>query len=657
MFRWIPRLRTGLSFCFGSCQAARVGCCLSILFLAIPLAGCRTPGKSDTGSNPSKAILQAPILATAPPLLEKDLSGDEPKEENPRDADDTERLLKLVSMHQATNPEWFHDPISQDSSGQQSPNSATKPRSQVRHAGTLPEHLRDLGEDELIRLALQNSEVIRSLGIRVLDSPAAVTTRLDPSIRGSDPFFGPAAALAEFDSQLSASLDSQNNDRVFNNSTLGGDVQELVQDFTQVEATWQRRNTWGTQFDVRSIQTYDSNNRAGNRFPSYWETQLEAGIRQPLLQGAGRQFNLIAGPNATPGLRFSNGIWIARINTRITQADFDIALRDYLLDLYTAYWELRRNYVTYASAVRARDVALDIWKTVESKQASGLIGGEAYKEAQSRATYYRYQREVEMALGGGGGSPGLYSAERNLRRLVGLPPTNLELLHPIDPPATARFEFDLSDAVAKALAHRTELCRQRLQLQEKNLRLVASKNFLLPQLDLVGRTRVRGFGDDLGGGGARFESAADDFYSLDHQEWQFGVETSVSPRRRQAKAAVRNAMLELHRERAILDEQERAVAFEVEDAVAEIQSAYLTMQSSTERLNASQQRLQSSEALYDAGKLQLEFLINASEELVQAESQLAVDQSRYSLSLVRLSRTTGTLLDDIGLMTSDCSCN
>lgn len=608
--------------------------------IVLTIFGCRSAGKHDhsepklNGPNGSKVVLQAPIALTA---IESEPTGPGFSTKDPQEIDDTQRLLKMVSSRTS-------QPLSPPTSSQVD----SSPRS-VRHGGSTPSQFRDLTEHELLVLAINNSEVIRSLGVRVLDSPGSVATRLDPAIQASDPFFGPAAALAEFDSVVAASLLSQNNDRVFNNATLGGDVQELVQDFVELDASWRKRNTWGTQFDIRSIQTHDSNNRAGNRFPSFWETQLEFGVRQPLLQGAGREFNMIAGPNARPGFNFSNGIWIARINNKISQADFQIALRDYLLDLYTAYWELRRQYMIYESVVQAREVARDIWKTVESKKASGLIGGEAYKEAQSRATYYRYQREVETALGGGNGSAGLYSAERTLRRLIGLPPTNLELLRPVDPPASARFEFDLSASVAKAVAHRSELCRQRLELQQTNLRLIAAKNFLLPQLDLVGRHRIRGFGDDLGGGGQRFDSAAEDFYTGDHQEWQFGVETSVSPRRRQAKAAVRNASLEVQRERSILQEQERAVAYEVEDAVAEIQSAYLTMQSSTEQAQAAFQRLQSSQALYDAGKLQLEFLIDATEQLVQAQSQLAIDQSRYSLSLVRLSRTTGTLLTDVGV--------
>ncbi|MFG0291014.1 MAG: TolC family protein [Rhodopirellula sp. JB044] len=527
-------------------------------------------------------------------------------------------------------------------------------RPQVRHSGVAPSHFRDLSESELLMLAMQHSEVIRSLGVRVLSSPQSVTTAYDPAIRASDPFFGPAAALAEFDSQLASSLTTQNNDRVFNNATLGGEVQELLQDYVELDSTWSRRNVWGTQFDARSIYTYDSNNRSGNRFPSYWESQIELGVRQPLLRGAGREFNMIAGPNAQPGFNFSNGIWIARINTKISQTDFDIALRDHFLDLYTAYWELQRQYAAYHAAVQARDVAYRIWQTVLSKKQSGLTGGEAYKEAQSRATYYRYVREVQTALGGGDGSTGLYSSERTLRRLIGLPPNTGELLRPTDSPAAARFEFDLHTSIGKALACRSELCRQRLELQNRNLRLIAAKNFLLPQLDLIGRTRVRGFGDDLDGDGGRFASATDDLLSLDHQEWQFGVEMGVSPQRRQAKAAVRNATLELQRERAVLLEQERAIAFEVEEAIAEIESAYLTLQSSMARVEAGSQRLKSSEALYAAGKIQLEFLIDATEELVQSRTQLAVDRSRYSLSLVRLSRTTGTLLSDVGVHSSHC---
>lgn len=223
-----------------------------------------------------------------------------------------------------------------------------------RDAGSPPSTFRDLSESEMLALALTHSPVLRPLGLRVLENPAGATTVFDSAITTSDPFFGPQAALAKFDSELFANLNSQNNDRVFNNATVGGNVQQLVQDLASLNARWRRRNYSGAVWELNSIHGYDDNNRLGNQFPNYWETQLEASIRKPLMQGAGRDFNLIAGPNARPGFNFSRGVVIARLNSRISDADFKIELRRFVADLYAAYWELDRRYHNYQSVLQAQ---------------------------------------------------------------------------------------------------------------------------------------------------------------------------------------------------------------------------------------------------------------------------------------------------------------
>ena len=527
---------------------------------------------------------------------------------------------------------------------------------QPRDANSRPDQFRDLSESEMLRIALSRSPILRSLGIRILDNPQAATTIYDVAINANDPFFGPQAALAEFDSRLSASVNSQNNDRVFNNATLGGQVQELTQDLVNINAGWQRRTMTGATWEVNSLTGYDNNNRAGNRFRNYWETQLEAGVRQPLLQGAGRQFNRIAGPNARPGFNFSNGIVIAQMNNQISQADFEISLRSYVRDLYSAYWDLVRQYAVYQSVLNSQELAYETWQTVLAKGKADLEGGEANKEAQARAKYYNYRREVQIALGGDSGRGGLYVAERRLRQLIGLPAVDGQLLRPIDDPVTARFVFDYDHLVARAMKGRMELRRQSTKVRQQQLRLIAAKNFLLPQMDLIGRYRLRGFGDDLTGSGARFSSAYDDFASLDHQEWEFGVEMGVTAGRRQAHAAVRHAQLQLARERVILCEQQRMVRHETSDAFAEVSSAYFAMQSSSEQVAASKERLKASEALFEADKIQIEFLLDAQEELLRAELQMAADQARYSLSLVEINNTSGTLLRDIGVNIAQKTC-
>ncbi|QDT01780.1 outer membrane channel protein [Rubripirellula lacrimiformis] len=547
--------------------------------------------------------------------------------------------------------EQFGEPMAVD--------PGTLPSLRPRTASSAPDRFVDLTEQEMLTLALNNSPVLRPLGIRVLDNPAAVTTVYDSAIAATDPFFGPSAALAEFDTRLSARLNSQNNDRVFNNSTLGGDVQELTQDASTLTTGIQKRWTSGGTFDFNTTHGYDNNNRAGNIFRNYWETEYEAGVRQPLLQGAGRTFNLIAGPNARPGFNFSNGILIARLNNRVTDAEFDIELRQFAENLYAVYWDLKRQYRNYESVLEAEQLAYRTWQSVLAKSRAKVGGGEANKEAQARAKYYSYRRQAQVALGGDGSQDGLYVIERRLRMLIGLPIVDDELLRPIDPTVSAPITFDYDALVTRAMTHRTELMAQSLRVQKQEMQLIAAKNFLLPQLDLIGRYRLRGFGDDLTGNGGRFASAYKDFFSGDHQEFEFGVEMGVTAGRRQAHAAVRNASMQIRRQRSILTEQQRSVRHQVSDAYAAVESSYAAMESSVAQAEASRTRLKSSEALFEADQIQIEFLLDAQEELLRAETQLASDQSRYAMSLVEINASTGSLLDDLGIHTyrDDCQTN
>ena len=519
-----------------------------------------------------------------------------------------------------------------------------------------PQNFRDLTESEMLAIAMASSPVLRPLGVRVLDNPEGVTTSYESVIAATDPFFGPQAALSEFDSQLSLAANAQNNDRVFNNTILGGNAQELTQDLATVNAGLQKRTLSGATIQLGANHAYDNNNRTGNLFPNYWETQWEAGVRQPLLQGAGKNFNLIAGPNAQPGFNFSNGIVIARLNVRVSEADFEIQVRDFVRDLYATYWQLQQQYAVYDSVRNAEELSHRTWQTVLARKNASVTGGEANKEAQARARYYGFVRQRQAALGGESGQGGLYVTERRLRRLMGIAIVDGQLIRPADDASTARFAFDFDDLVGRAMGTRTELSRQSLRVRQQELRLLAAKNFLLPQMDLIGRYRMRGFGDDLTGGGTRFASAYRDLTSLDHQEWEFGVEMGVTAGRRQAKAAVRNASLQVQRERTVLAEQQRTVRHEVADAHAEVESSFLSLEATLAQIDAARDRLAASQAQYEADKIQIEFLLDAQEELLRAETQLAADLSRYALSLINVGTSTGSLLSNVGISISNSNC-
>lgn len=524
---------------------------------------------------------------------------------------------------------------------------STRPPQSITAA---PESFLDLTREQVIEIALQDSRILRELGGRIVDAPAATITAYDLALQRSDPFYGPEAALAEFDSVLSSSLTSANNDRVFNNAVLGGGAQELTQDALSLKSGGSRRLMNGAVVSLDRQLDYDSNNRSANLFPSAWESQVQVGIRQPLLQGAGKTFNSIAGPNAQPGFYFSNGIVIAQMNSQISELDFEKGLQDYLSEVEETYWGLQMAYKLYEGERRASQAAEKTWKAVAAKAAMRLGGAEADKEAEARADFLGAEYRTLLALNGTNRLPGVHDSERRLRYLIGLPATDGHLIRPCEPVSTAPIVFDWSAMLAGAINHRTDLRKQSVRVGQEELRLIAAENFLLPQLDLIGRYRLRGFGDDLTGAGPRFASASEDLFSFDHQEWEFGVEMKVVAGRRQAHAAVQHAKLQIERERAILVEQQRYVAHELSQAIAKVEVLQAGIRISGQRQQAAYERLNAVQAQYDIGKTDIHRLLNAQEDAIEAERQAIETTTDYAIALKDVAVANGTLLREHGVL-------
>lgn len=532
-------------------------------------------------------------------------------------------------------------------------------------------HYRDITLAEVIQITLANSEVLRDLGGAVLGAPFATRTTFDPAIAETDPRFGVEAALSAFDAQLISSLYFEKNDRALNNEFFGGGTRLLLQDASVFQAAITKRAATGSQFTIRHNVDYDANNAPGNFLPSAWNANVEMEFRQPLLQGAGLQFNRIAGPFSTPGLY--NGVLVARLNTDVALTDFEIAVRDLMSNVENAYWDLYFGYRDLDAKIKARDAALDTWRKIYALYEAGRRGGEAEKEAQAREQYFRFQEEVQNALSGilvdgtrtGNGSMGgtfranggVLVAERRLRLLMGLPPSDGALLRPADEPIMAKIDFDWSQATEEAAMRRTELRRQKWQIRRRELELIASKNWLLPRLDAVGLHRWRGFGDDLtgneSGGLGRFNSAYGDLATGDFQEWQFGLELSVPIGYRREHAAVRNAELLLARERALLRDQQREVIHELADAIGEMDRAYTLSQTGFNRLVAARQELAAVQAAYEADKAPLDLFLDAQRRLAEAETRYYAGLAAYAIAVKNVHFVKGTLLDYDGVYLSE----
>jgi len=505
------------------------------------------------------------------------------------------------------------------------------------------EQYRPMTLEEAIEIGLRNSKVLRDLGGAVLRSPDNVRTIYEPAVVETDPRFGTEGALSVFDPMFSTTGFFEKNDRALNNTFFGGGTRLLTQDFNVYQTQLTQRMATGTEVTLRNNTQYDANNAPGNLFRSAWTSFLEAEFRQPLLQGAGVFFNRTAGPGATPGVM--NGLLVARVNRDISLTNFHIALRDYVADVENAYWDLYFAYHDLNTKRVARDESLNTWKTIRAN--FGRLNNEADKEAQAREQYFRFQQEVQDAMSGrvqdgtrtnngsSGGtfrrSGGVLVSERRLRLVLGLPINDGSLIRPVTEPTIAPVEFDWDLALTESLRRRPELLRQRQRIKHRELQLAASRNFLKPRFDAVGRYRFRGFGKDLidnrGDNPDRFNNAIEDLTSGDFQEWQLGFEFSIPLGFRQAHAAVRNAELQLARERTILKEQERQIVRDLSDAYADLKRSAAVVTSSYNRVRAAKTRVDSLQA-------DITRRSTTPDQVLEAQSRMADSESRYYLALV-----------------------
>ncbi|HBJ34917.1 MAG TPA: transporter, partial [Planctomycetaceae bacterium] len=412
----------------------------------------------------------------------------------------------------------------------------------------------------------------------------------------------------------------------------------------------------------RSVVDYDANNATGNLFPSAWQSQIHLEARQPLMQGGGATFNRIAGPGGRPGVY--NGVLIAKVNTDITGAQFRQGARDYVSNVINAYWDL---YFAYRDLNAKRD-ALErgrvTWRSYEAQKSSNRMSAAA--EALAREQYHRFESEFQDALTGkltqrtqvnnssSGGSfaglGGVQTAERRLRLLVGLPITDTKLLRPSDDPSVAPLIFDWDAIAIQAIELRDELQQQRLVVKRKELELLAARNFLMPQLDLVSIYRIRGLDQQLAGA----NSAMRELGTLDFQEYEAGLELVLPIGFRQGHAAVRNAQIHIAREKAILVEQERQILHDLASVVAECDRARTQVETNLNRYLAARDALDALEANREAGlPVNLEQLLDAQRRVSEAESRYYLSLTEYALATKNVQYEKGTLLEHVYLATVD----
>ncbi len=503
----------------------------------------------------------------------------------------------------------------------------------------------DMTLPEAVRMAVTHGEVIRVLGGSVVASPGGTQTTYDPALIESDPRTSVEAALSAFDAQLSSSIFWNKIDRGINQTFAGLFLPTAQQLDSAFQAEVTKATATGAKFSVRHHVNYSRSITLNPslRWPSVYQLDYEAEYRQPLLQGAGVEFNRIAGPNATAGS--AAGVLLARINTDISLADFEKGVTQLVSDVEEAYWNLYFAYRDLETKLAGRDSALVTWRNIAERLRIEVRGGTPENEAQLRSQYFTFQAAVEDAVGN------LYMQEARLRYLLSLPPNGPRLIRPSTEPSTAKLIFDWPGVLSEAYGRRVELRRQQWQIKRRELELVAARNFIKPRLDTVALYRWRGIGDELLGksGPTGFENAYQNLLGGDFQEWQLGLQLNIPIGFRREFTALRNAELQLARERALLREQEFRISHDLSSAIRELERAFQLTKTNLNRRVATYHEVQVLRARSETGFEQIDVLLQAERRLAEADVAYYRSVIDYALATKNVHREKGSLLEYDGI--------
>ena len=504
----------------------------------------------------------------------------------------------------------------------------------------------NLTVDQCVEMTLANSKVMNKLGGVVVSAPQAASTLYDQALVETNPFGSVEAALSAFDAQWnSSSFLNHTEQPVIGATELFGSPKT---DGANINMGLSKQTASGASFAMGSRTIYQRQGLKPFFAPSRknWTVEKTFEVRQPLLRNRGTQINRIAGPNATPGNY--NGVLISRIRSDISLADFEASVRDLVRDVVNNYWLLYFGYRDLDTAILARNAARDTWANRKLRLDNGV--GRPDDEAQARQQYYRFDQLAQTALVGiPQGRPGVLGAERELRRLMGLPVYDGQVIRPITEPITAPVAFNWEDSQIQTLGRRVEVRRQKWQVRQRELELIAAKQLYRWRFDLMGNYNFKGWSPYqwMGAAGTAPGGPSSAYYQLLNNhlaDWNLGFEISGALGNRQGHLAVRNAELNLTRERALLKEQQRQLLHDLSSAFSEVDRAFEAMRVSFNQRVAVQAELEPKKKRVEEGQDQVFFLLDAQQRAATAESDVHRSISEYNRALMQYAFTTGSLL-------------
>lgn len=469
---------------------------------------------------------------------------------------------------------------------------------------------------------------------------------------------GVEQALSEFDAQYSTIFGFNTTDRPRN---VGQGNVFNPQLFKATDATLQnalsKKLATGTVVTARANTVYSKNNvpasgnaigstNFGRAVPSDYTASLEMQISQPLMRGRGTLVNRIP-------------VALSRINEDIAVHQFEANVRNLLRDIEHSYWDLYLGYRAVETAVKARDRALNLWRTAKEREKNSDTAPAAVAQAAARLAQFEAQLKIAIIGSNAPGNDpsGLIGRERILREKLGLSPNDGFFIRPSDMPSEARVNFEWDSVKREALSRNTEVRIASWAIKQRELEHMSAKNQLLPQLDLVGTYRWLGVGDNLIAAhrtGLAFPNpgsyAVENLLNGDFQEVGARLEFTPTPiGARREKANIGATQMGLKKSHEELKLKELSLEGKISEVWQSMTSGFVlaidwSRQAQFHLDEISKYDEQIANSSGDISQL-LDLMLRAEEQLARAQLQYYQSLVEYNKSIVNIHYYKGSLFD------------
>lgn len=350
-----------------------------------------------------------------------------------------------------------------------------------------------------------------------------------------------------------------------------------------------------------------------------YETSVSFSAGHALLKGRGAEIN------RTP-------ILITQKQREMSVSQLRSKTIEIVSKVKNTYWQLIYARGDLEAKRLSLQLAYDLVKINEAQVKVGTLAPIEVLQAQATAA----SREVDIISS----EQNVRDVEDELKRLLSIPdddPVWQVAIIPTDAPLSTRQPVSLEDSIQAALANSEQLLQLQQSVDMQQIGLVATKNQLLPELNVQGSFNLTGTDDNWGG--SLGETAGFDTYSF-----SIGASFSYPVGNAAAKSDVNKANLELDKTRLSIRNVEQLLITQVKQAIRAVETSYRLVEASQVALQLAEEQLDAEQKKFNEGLSTNFQVLRYQESLASARSRHTQAITGYNQALVGLDQVTGMTL-------------